>query len=362
MIKKHQQLFFSICCAIFLSIPEMCCNVYAQPTVVIEVDSRIPNNEIALGTGLKEIYLIVHTEEHILSLEWHLEGSGKFKGNTTHPGIFYVPPKTIEGQSSQVIITITFTDNNGNTGTESVTFTLKKPEPTATPQPTATSPPRPTETPTQQPTATPTFTSVPTPPFEESCPYTVKRGDSLIAIAVRYTGRSGNYIRIKQVNGLIKNDIKIGGRLLIPKALLLEDFQSCVFPIPTPAPIPPPTVTPTSRLTPTPTPPSGIRITRIVVTRRGKVIEPVQDIYTVKRNEVVTITVTFSNPDNHDIWVNWYVPRGKISDIENKTNMYNATNMYAAPKKGGGDALEIRITDEKTGDYQDRTLNINVVE
>lgn len=98
----------------------------------------------------------------------------------------------------------------------------------------------------------------------ESCPYTVKEGDTLIKIAARLTGSGKNYPQIMQFNDLTSDLIAPGEVLHIPQKLLLEEFQCSpqATPVPTqipnmtlssePTPAPTPTVTPVPTLTPPP--------------------------------------------------------------------------------------------------------------
>ena len=97
------------------------------------------------------------------------------------------------------------------------------------------------------------------------CPYTVKKGDTLITIALRLTGNRENYRLIMELNGLTSDRIYPGNVLNIPNDLLLEEYQCkreiqpepvpTSLPTPTPLPIPIPTVTPspTPTITPQPT-------------------------------------------------------------------------------------------------------------
>lgn len=145
-------------------------SILAQPIIKIEIDPDVRN--IRIGDALKEIVITTRTNKQNLQFKWDLKGPGKLAGNTTSPGILYVPPSRITGKSAQVTVSVTVSDRQGGTTSARVTFTLlagKLEKPTPTPQMTPTATPEvdreklkdllkgtATATPTQTPTPTPT--------------------------------------------------------------------------------------------------------------------------------------------------------------------------------------------------------------
>jgi LysM repeat protein len=93
----------------------------------------------------------------------------------------------------------------------------------------------------------------PLPQKENSCAYTIQKGDTLTWIASRLTGKQGNYKQIMQLNALTSDIIHPGDQLHIPNQLLLEEYQCKLERTPTPAPASTPTTTSTVLSTPTPT-------------------------------------------------------------------------------------------------------------
>lgn len=114
--------------------------IYAQPVVTIITNPDV--STIIPGAG-QEIAIIARTKGYDLAFKWSMTGPGSIEGDTTAPGILYIPPAKVSGESV-AIIRVTVTDSNGKTATDEIklTFTaqlpIPAPVPTPTPKPTAT--------------------------------------------------------------------------------------------------------------------------------------------------------------------------------------------------------------------------------
>jgi hypothetical protein len=108
--------------------------VDAQPTVTLTVDPEI--QVISLGLGPTEIQLTARVDQEFnVEYGWRFNGPGELVGDTTGPGVFYIPPEKIDGKAAQVDITVEVIDDKGNKTARNVTFTLVPPEPPPTPTP-----------------------------------------------------------------------------------------------------------------------------------------------------------------------------------------------------------------------------------
>jgi hypothetical protein len=139
---------------IILNILVMCAPVFAQPVVTLVLDPDV--RTITIGEKAQEIAIIARTDKQNVQFAWSVKGPGTLAGDTTSPGILYLPPTRIEGQQAQATVTVKVTDDQGKTTMHQVTFTLVS---TALPTPTPTLIPTPTPAPRQNPTPTPTPTS-----------------------------------------------------------------------------------------------------------------------------------------------------------------------------------------------------------
>lgn len=143
--------------------------------------------------------------------------------------------------------------------------------------------------------------------------------------------------------------------------MLQKSLNMTVVALPTPTPTPqPPTPTPTATPkpptpTPTATPQPVFRINDVVIKdAKGKVIQPVDGIYTFKVGDTVTMMVDMTKPEGHTIKFTWTVGQGKLSSKSKPATKYTA-------KKSGGDYVLIRIKDTKTGKTLQKSINIDVV-
>lgn len=139
---------------------------------------------------------------------------------------------------------------------------------------------------------------------------------------------------------------------------ILTATSTSVPPMPTFTPTATPLATPTSYPTPTPTliptstpspiltaiPNEEFRIKEVVIAdAESKRIEPINDIYSVKLGETITITVNFTNPYNYEIGVIWTTRHGDVPPAVDET-----TNTYTA-RKSRVDHVIIKVRDKETG-------------
>ena len=111
-----------------------------EVTLTLEPDVRT----ITLDRPTEIFIIATPTKQYKIQFQWRLDGPGQICGDTTAPGIIYVPPGTIAESSTEVTVMVTVTDKAGERRTTaSVALTLLK-------QSTA----RPTAAPTPQPTPT----------------------------------------------------------------------------------------------------------------------------------------------------------------------------------------------------------------
>ncbi len=113
-----------LCVSVALIILCIVNHVHAQDTLVeIELDPDV--RTIRVGVGPQEIALVARSAQQNLSFEWKLHGLGELLGDAGSPGIFYVPPVKIDGESAQqATIILNIHDDGGNTSSYKVIFTL----------------------------------------------------------------------------------------------------------------------------------------------------------------------------------------------------------------------------------------------
>ena len=95
--------------------------VVAQPTVEL---LKVPDIEtLYIGSTSQKILLTARVKGEISEFKWKLEGPGELEENK-RAIVSYIPPDRIEGDSAEVVITVTVTDDSGEKATDSVVFTL----------------------------------------------------------------------------------------------------------------------------------------------------------------------------------------------------------------------------------------------
>ncbi|MCP4369353.1 MAG: hypothetical protein GY797_14745 [Deltaproteobacteria bacterium] len=84
-------------------------------------------------------------------------------------------------------------------------------------------------------------------------------------------------------------------------------------------------------------------------------------IYSIKKDETVTIQVEFFNPDKHNLEVAWTARYGRISPFSRKISPHMTENSYIA-KKSGHDYVIFKILDKDTGEWFVESLIIRIKE
>ncbi len=373
---------------------------YIDPDVV-----QAQNSLVELGS-IEEITFGASVNDSAARMKWEiLPGAiGYFAGGDEDLSCIYVLPNTLPTVSQKVTIRVTARVKHEEIATDSVSFTLGQrklpdmPTPTPTLHPTVTPSPTPkiipptpqSATPTPTPTVTAPHPATPmpdeiasllaqakecfvkerytTPVHNNAFDYYKKvltkssaNGEALRGlhrITVKYRNLGDTFY---SQNNFIKAEKFYKKYLLVVRYLLgisadstLESESRYIqnrlgvlsrHTVPTP----PPVVTSTPRET--------FRITDVTVyDKRKKRITPWSDVYKVKVNEPVRITVDFTHPYNHSIEVEWRVSGhgGRVLPIENKTNLYIGT-------KTGGDYLVITVRDKETGETLEKTLTFDIV-
>jgi hypothetical protein len=95
-------------------------------------------------------------------------------------------------------------------------------------------------------------------------------------------------------------------------------------------------------------------ITVIIKNASGEVIHPVDDIYAVKIDETIAITVDVTNPQNHEIEVTWTAGHGNVSSKNKNTATYQAEKIEV-------DYVLIRIIDKDTDEKLQKPINLAIV-
>ncbi len=121
MSKRHHSFLVPLMALIALNVGLMTKNGSAQPKVKLQIDPDI--RSIPVGFP-EDIALTTQTDKQNLQFEWSLDGPGKIIGDLHSPGILYVPPERIDGESAQSTILVKVTDDEGKEATDRVTFTL----------------------------------------------------------------------------------------------------------------------------------------------------------------------------------------------------------------------------------------------
>jgi hypothetical protein len=125
--------------------------------------------------------------------------------------------------------------------------------------------------------------------------------------------------------------------------------------IPSSPPTSQPDATPSGQVMPTIPPEAVFRINKVVLKdARGKVIKPVDEIYSIKTGKTVTIIVDVEYPRDHTVTATWAARNGKVLPTTELINIYTA-------KKPGPDVVVIYLLDEDTGDEIEESVIMTVV-
>jgi len=211
----------------------------ARPTVKLVMDPDI--RRFAVGT-VSEISLSAQTDQQNVRFFWNQKGPGQLAGDPTAPGVFYMPPETIEGTSTIVTITVAVSDDAGEVTSEIVTFTIIAPTPTPeltatptlTPMPlptaTPTTPLTPTATPTRKPTVPPTPrpvstpTPTATPVYQFRCPPSQHSREELYQIVLERLKTYDTLKAQEQTSGLL--DSQLRSKILVTLEQIVCDLMA----------------------------------------------------------------------------------------------------------------------------------------
>ena len=94
--------------------------------------------------------------------------------------------------------------------------------------------------------------------------------------------------------------------------------------------------------------------TLVVKDAKGKVIEPEDEVYSLKVDTTVTLTVDVEYPPDHSIKATWTARNGKVFPTAELINIYRA-------QKPGPDMVIIYLLDETTGDEIEESIMLTVV-
>lgn len=126
-------------CLLFSLIIGMCLlfvldSAFAQPVVEVHIEPDL--RTLYLDTGIQEILLEARVSNPDVHFTWKLEGPGELLGDLDSPGNIYSLPERIQGDSAQVIITLTVTDQQGYEVTRNLVFQILPLPPSPSPPPT----------------------------------------------------------------------------------------------------------------------------------------------------------------------------------------------------------------------------------
>lgn len=117
----RQKIFLAI-----LSVLLMFSDGRAQIRIELVPDPNI--KQISVGSNPKEVRITARSNIENLKFSWNIEGSGSLSGDTpTSETFYYIPPDLISEEAERVIITAAATDDQGETATGQIRFTLVKP-------------------------------------------------------------------------------------------------------------------------------------------------------------------------------------------------------------------------------------------
>ena len=122
VMKKTYRLILIFAAVNIFALLLTCKQAAAQPKVDLLVEPA--RQIIFIGAERKEIQLIARVEQQGLQFAWALDGPGTLAGDATSMGIFYLPPETVATPSARAIMTVSVTNEQGETAAASITFEL----------------------------------------------------------------------------------------------------------------------------------------------------------------------------------------------------------------------------------------------
>lgn len=131
---KINQIYFLFAISLVCHVLLLARIGYAQPDIELSIDPDI--REIFIEQP-EEITLIAEAGQEAL-YRWSLDGPGELQGELTGPGVIYIPPEELGDVVAEATVSVTATNDAGQTNTKSVIFTLIGPvpsTPTSTPEP-----------------------------------------------------------------------------------------------------------------------------------------------------------------------------------------------------------------------------------
>ena len=128
----------------------------AKPTVQLLVKPFIENNTIRLGGAVTQVTITARVNLEGVAYHWTLSGPGTYTVDATSRKFYYTLPEHLSAARAEVTIAVAVSEEQGETATEQVTFSLHDPSPLPTAIP--------TPVPSQEGMTTPTPTAVLPPP------------------------------------------------------------------------------------------------------------------------------------------------------------------------------------------------------
>ncbi len=126
-MSRRRDLKITHICIIMLGLWFRMGGMAAQPQVRIGLDIDPDIRTVQLEQPV-EISFYVQNDQDFTEFRWDHQGPGTIEGDRTEIGILYVPPETVAGNSTQVIITLTAKDINGQEVTQRIAFELFAPQ------------------------------------------------------------------------------------------------------------------------------------------------------------------------------------------------------------------------------------------
>ncbi|PID58501.1 hypothetical protein CSB45_02860 [candidate division KSB3 bacterium] len=117
----------------FCLLTALVCNVnsvHAQD-ILLEIEVEPNLRTLRLDGKMQDISLVAQSTRQDLAFKWTLQGPGNLLGDDESPGIFYLPPKTLDaGMPSQASVVLNVHDDRGSQASKKIIFQLlNAPEP-----------------------------------------------------------------------------------------------------------------------------------------------------------------------------------------------------------------------------------------